>query len=116
MMKATTISPLMQKTFTTGTPFKKQDAGAMTAFIQEADKDVDHIIVNLPAVFPVNYEVEETPVGAIDDQVIQAWSTSLSASRDKFITANSTRGSRCTSLQTPGLFAAFLLVGKKQTS
>ena len=72
MMKAATISPLMQKKFATGTPFKKQDAGAMTTFIQEADKDDDHIIVNFPTVFPVNYEVDKTLVGAINNQVTQA--------------------------------------------
>ena len=72
MMEAAAISPLMQKKFAVGTPFKKQDAGDMTTFIQDADKDDNYIMVNFPAVYPVNYEVDKIPGGAINDQVTQA--------------------------------------------
>ena len=67
MVKAATMTALMQNKFTVGTPFKKQDAVAMATFISDTNKDNDHTTVSSPAVYPVTYKVDKVPVGIITD-------------------------------------------------
>ena len=56
MMESATMSTLMQIEFVVGIPFKKQEAGAMTTFILDANKDSDHIMVFSPAVYLETYQ------------------------------------------------------------